>query len=724
MAVENVYDLMMRLTVSDEASRVLVEIGKKVAELGEHAARTAEELEKVGRAGAANLQWMRSILLLGGGGLLALGGGALGAIAGAAKIYEPIEDQMAKLREMGLGAAEAQQAYNAALAQTGEHPAWGTMAQNLEIFSRLQALTHDTAESLRLMPTIARYASLMGGSKAAEAMITAGQLRGMGTPEEEARLEKMFDTWFRQYEASGRVVTPEMQLRLLQRSKGARTQFSDEFIATMGALAATTAGAGGRQNVGASAEALVNRMDELEPMYRQWLTRTQRFRGRGLPPPMPERLLEIQDVFGTLPEGMLRRVGEDPAKWIENELMPALIKKFGTDKERISAAITRIVGPQGADIATRLAFDSPAWRAAMGLQGPSQLELQRRQERLALTPEQAEAERLAKSAKDLRQAIYNEFTAIDAKIGESATKFEVEMESKVLKSMQSVFGWLQGQKQEDIDRWVANLGTAGIGMAAGGAAALALAAAMTGTGGLVLALGAVGAAAALAVPYFDQLEQKIFDLHDWIASLFGLQPRGGTGRDYGPTEVPYEIVPGARGGVRRLAPLPHFTPYDIQRELAPRGFLPAVPAPPTGSSAIIIAPLGGVRPGQPGYAPQPREPAPPEGASGVPPLGTTLPPAQPGTSMPQMPSIPFIPTSAEGDIRSQSRQLADVMRVAIQTGTQRESRPIVVSLNIDGQRISEALSTQLAALMEQPGQAPYHDGWRGWQSPDMQMTTT
>jgi hypothetical protein len=92
--------------------------------------------------------------------------------------------------------------------------------------------------------------------------------------------------------------------------------------------------------------------------------------------------------------------------------------------------------------------------------------------------------------------------------------------------------------------------------------------------------------------------------------------------------------------------------------------------------------------------------------------------------MPQMPSIPFIPTSAEGDIRSQSRQLGDVIRASIQTSSPRESRPIVVSLNIDGQRISEALSTQLAAFMDQPGQAPYHDGWRGWQPPDMQKTTT
>jgi hypothetical protein len=261
-------------------------------------------------------------------------------------------------------------------------------------------------------------------------------------------------------------------------------------------------------------------------------------------------------------------------------------------------------------------------------------------------------------------------------------------------------------------------------------AALALAAALTGTGGLVLALGAAGAAVVALTPTFDALEQKIFDLHNWLASLLGLQPRGGTGRQFGPSEIPYDTIRFPRGGSRRVYRpdlLPHFDPYDLQRELAPTGTAPtlgAAPPAPAGSSSIIIAPLGGVRPGQPGYAPQPREPAPPEGASGVPPLGTTLPPATPGTSMPQMPSIPFIPTSAEGDIRSQSRQIGDVIRASIQTSSPRESRPIVVSLNIDGQRISEALSTQLAALMDQPGQAPYHDGWRGWQPPDMQMTTT
>jgi hypothetical protein len=48
--------------------------------------------------------------------------------------------------------------------------------------------------------------------------------------------------------------------------------------------------------------------------------------------------------------------------------------------------------------------------------------------------------------------------------------------------------------------------------------------------------------------------------------------------------------------------------------------------------------------------------------------------------------------------------------------------PMVVSLNIDGRRISEALSSSLAELMEFPNQAPYHDSFGGPAYPDQQFT--
>jgi hypothetical protein len=187
-------------------------------------------------------------------------------------------------------------------------------------------------------------------------------------------------------------------------------------------------------------------------------------------------------------------------------------------------------------------------------------------------------------------------------------------------------------------------------------------------------------------------------IRNWIYERLGWKPPGAT--EGGLEGLRWR--PGPRGGGVYALP-DTFSLGDIARRLnPPRANLPL-------------------------SFPVPREPPPPEGAAGMPPGGTTLMPSSPAAAgaalMPMSFTPPFQQTEGP-DLHAQRRELGAIINAAIQTGGTREGRPIIVSLNIDGQRISEALSTQLAAMMEQPGQAPYHDGWRGWQPPDQQMTTT
>jgi hypothetical protein len=69
--------------------------------------------------------------------------------------------------------------------------------------------------------------------------------------------------------------------------------------------------------------------------------------------------------------------------------------------------------------------------------------------------------------------------------------------------------------------------------------------------------------------------------------------------------------------------------------------------------------------------------------------------------------------------------LENAMRAALSTGG-RGGQPVVVplTLNIDGRRIAEAMSSALAGLMEHPLQAPYHDTFGGYAPPDSQFAST
>jgi hypothetical protein len=52
-----------------------------------------------------------------------------------------------------------------------------------------------------------------------------------------------------------------------------------------------------------------------------------------------------------------------------------------------------------------------------------------------------------------------------------------------------------------------------------------------------------------------------------------------------------------------------------------------------------------------------------------------------------------------------------------------KSQVVAVSLNIDGRKIAEALSSSIAEMMEHPTSAPYHDAYSGYTGPDNQMAS-
>jgi len=60
----------------------------------------------------------------------------------------------------------------------------------------------------------------------------------------------------------------------------------------------------------------------------------------------------------------------------------------------------------------------------------------------------------------------------------------------------------------------------------------------------------------------------------------------------------------------------------------------------------------------------------------------------------------------------------------IVTDRRQEARPFVATLIIDGRKLAETVSTSLATMMEFPSQAPYHDSFASWASPDQQFTAT
>jgi hypothetical protein len=83
---------------------------------------------------------------------------------------------------------------------------------------------------------------------------------------------------------------------------------------------------------------------------------------------------------------------------------------------------------------------------------------------------------------------------------------------------------------------------------------------------------------------------------------------------------------------------------------------------------------------------------------------------------------PFMPMSYHPE--SDVRPLVNAMRQAVSSQRQSEARPFVATLMIDGRKLAETVSTSLASLMEVPTQAPYHDSFAGWASPDQQFAST
>lgn len=83
---------------------------------------------------------------------------------------------------------------------------------------------------------------------------------------------------------------------------------------------------------------------------------------------------------------------------------------------------------------------------------------------------------------------------------------------------------------------------------------------------------------------------------------------------------------------------------------------------------------------------------------------------------------PFMPMNFRPGI--DERPLTNALRQAVVNQQPRGPSIIHTQLNIDGKKISEAVDAGLAFRMSVPSQAPYHDSFAGWASPDQQFAAT
>ena len=693
MAVDNIYDLTMRLAVSDEATRILVELGKTLARLSDQALATADALAKIGDKAGAAAASIKAIFGYGGAGALALGGGILGGLNMAANQYERLNQQALKFAEAGRSQLEIQKALQQAQAVTAANPLVAP-EEAMALTGRLSTLTGDWNRALRLTPAAATMQANLG-PKGAEAAIALGEMLGFGAPGQEQKLTKLWEDLQRASFATPEF-TPEMALAQARTMRTARATIDPEFLTKV--LPALMAGT---PSIGGTAGARFGPGMGLQEMQ-QDISRIAESLVEGKPSKQAEQLMNMFGGAAGMPPHMLREVYQNPYDFVQKAIGPALIAKYGTDPARLTDAISKIFTQPAAALAVQqMLLGGPTYAAARGLRPEESLFEQRRRALGAtMMPEEAEAERLKKSTDAVYTAIVNTFKNIETELGPPSQGIKLEIEQNVLGSLQELYSFLHATDKETLNAWVTGLGKMAEVMTAGGLIALLGVLAVTPTGAIV-ALGALIAGLyelmKIAVApneeegkLRDRINKYFLDMHnrlaewieqtstdavgwvknglgsvwnaikEWAASLLAWRPWG---------------TAAAAGAVAPGAALGRWGPWLRHPGLMTRGVLPADLGGPTAPTRAVPGARGG-------WFQHSSMPSPSQG------------------------------------------QLETAMRDAVMAARSTDTRPIVVSLNIDGRKISEALSTQLADLMGQPGQSHFHDGWRGWAPPDMQTSST
>jgi hypothetical protein len=736
---ESIYDIAMRLSVEDAATSALVQIARAVARLGDAANEAAERLTKLGETTAATFADLRSLGYYLGAGSLAIGAGMLGAVDMIANRYEGLHEQIMRLNEAGLTQVQVQRAVGAAMAQTAAMPLT-TPAQNLALYNRLTAMTGSPEAAIQLLGPTARTAAVFG-ERGAESMIQLGETLGLSTESQRQQFLQMQDFMTRAFLASGRTATPDMMLNTVRRMGAAGMGMTPEALMPLLGLAQISGGAGGgfgaaMSNVGAGIASGLQKLEKLPDEL-----------SKGKAPPW------VYDVFGGpsgLPPHMLRQAATNPYEFMQTVLGPALLQRFGADPARIAAELSQIMGGQAAAAPwMRMLTEGRVWPRRPGEEAP--LESWQRRARGAMSAEEAVQARLTQDPEAIRKAIGNMFEAIVDQIGEPASKIKVALETNVLAGLLKLYGFLDDPAhKESIERWTKMFASFGVILTGLGLGTLLTTLAFTPVGGAIAILGALSALIASLAEHpevakaMTEMQEKGLSPETAKALASAFWTAFWDSWQEGDKAMQANMAAAVQGmksffsGESELAK--QFDQWaatnisaPLNRWLHSTTILDAVTAW-VGRLLAALGPLGRFFvPGQypesvPGATGPLRGGVEPQSGGHWEQLGRR-PVWRPNALTAQPPGLPGGPsgqavTPPPERMGASQSDLEAATRNAIWSAPAKDARPIVVSLNIDGRRISEAISTQLAGMLGVPGQAPFHDAWRGWAPPDSQYSTT
>lgn len=774
----DVYEIAMRLAVEDQATAALVSIGRELARLGDAAMEAADKFEALGLKAAATAESIKGIALLGGAGALAIGGGILGGLALITNATEKFHEQISKLNMAGWEQRDVMLAQQEALSRTAMGPMTGP-AKNLEVIGQLMQLTGDPAAARQLAPGVARFNALMG-DRATESLMMMAQQLGLQTPEQRERFERLQEQMFKTYAATG--TSPEAIARQTLLSRGRAGYFEESFFPILGALTPAGGGGGGfaatRASAGAALSTSLSRLTTLPeeitkakpPLWVETLKELYGAAGMSRGGLRQATTNPYEFMQQSLGPALFARYGNDM-----NRAADALTKIFGP----AGAAPWITMYEQGRFSRERrgLAGESPLESAAR--RSLAAMSTEEAVKYLMATDPEAIRRAIAAEWERIENVFREKSISIRTMFEQRLLGGLQFIEDWLLRQDPEVINrWVTG-----LASLGAILSSAGLTVLLGRLAFTPLGGLtllLTALGSFVERVAAhpeVGRAfeelsnkglteetartlasafwaafkdewakeeQAMAgqAAWFNKMLHSVLDpvwsetvkdvetnlkaLYEAIRSWASNLPLIG-GLFTKPTEAPKEPSPLIPGGppITGTQPAPPSSVLDMFRgtdqlskdHLARAAGIVAAEAERQRMLSSIPG-LGRAGPGGAVTVPGTGA-APTGGAVGVPGVSAAPPPGVSDVLRSMLIPLSMRPGDSPG-----RGGLEDAVRNAVWTAPQKDARPVVISLNLDGQRVSEILSTQLAANMEHPGQAPFHDGWRGWQSPDMQWSTT
>lgn len=674
----NPYNVAIQLALSSNHQQVLGTLAGSLLGIHGHVGRLIKHFDQLKGviAGAIGV---------------AVGGELINFMVKVGKSAEDLSHQLTALKVLGLGQVDINRAHAEAIRITNTVKGT-TEAGNLKMMAQVyEPLGMDA--TLKLGESIARFEQVVSTSTGKfdkenannqmYAMIKAGELFGkLSDPQNMEKMNRFLSLGASTITATHGQITPQTWLNMVQRGGPALMNMSDEGLITLAQLSQMM---GGHQTG-----------TGMMSLYQQVVG------GR-----MTKATAEGMESIGLLgPYGGKRKPGEpEPnADWwseggkaqISPDAKKRLGEMLGTDPKQFAEAVKKAMEEHGitGDAQTNKLFDMIGRQTSLRLVA----DLLRNDEQMRQSGQRIggvlplEAAKAAQDAGDVSQNIRNLTSAWEnfkTALAGPNTENIISVLQRITEAISSMTASVRSMDPETLKGL--GIGVAALAGAFTVAGAAAMAAAL-GTGGwMIVGLGALFGIFEAFKP--DELKEFVKDfgtalgnikqtIVDWIAQLRALF--GGGNASPGMPGAPGGTVPPSLGNPSGLFTPTSYTPTPWNSGGA---F-----GPPTRWNS------GG------GFGP------PSQWNGGGRAFG---PPTQytPG-------AMPF---------RGMRGGSSGGLESAI-SGSSRSGgggvQPIIVSLNIDGRKISEALSSSLAELMQFPTQAPYHDTYSGYSSPDNQTAST